>query len=65
MGEWMRRYSLKRFVYMVLDGTQWEIEIEYDNGHRNVRLDGYNSYPYNFNELQAIFGIFEASEDDE
>lgn len=65
MGEWMRRYSPKRFGFMVLDGTQWEIEIEYDNGHRNVRFDGDNSYPYNFNDLQALFGIPEDSEDDE
>lgn len=65
MGEWMRSYSMKRFGYMVLDGTQWEVEIEYDNGHRNVRFDGDNSYPYNFNDLQALFGIPEDSEDDE
>jgi len=65
MGEWMRSYSLKRFGYMVLDGTQWEVEIEYDNGHRNVRFDGDNSYPYNFNDLKVLFGIKEASEDEE
>ena len=65
MGEWMRSYSLKRFGYMVLDGTQWEVEIEYDNGHRNVRFDGDNSYPYNFNDLKVLFGIEEDSEDDE
>lgn len=57
MGEWMRNYSPKRFGYMVLDGTQWEIEIEYDHGHKKVRFDGDNSYPYNFNDLQALFGI--------
>jgi hypothetical protein len=65
MGEWMRSYSLKRFGYMVLDGTQWEVEIEYDNGHRNVRFDGDNSYPYNFNDLKVLFGIQEDSQDDE
>jgi hypothetical protein len=65
MGEWMRSYSLKRFGYMVLDGTQWEVEIEYDNGHRNVRFDGDNSYPYNFNDLKVLFGIKEDSEDEE
>lgn len=40
MGEWKRSYSPERFGHMVLDGTQWEIEIEYDNGHRKVRFDG-------------------------
>ncbi len=65
MGEWMRNYSLKRFGYMVLDGTQWEVEIEYDNGHRNVRFNGDNAYPYNFNDLKVLFGIKEDSEDEE
>ncbi len=31
IGEWRRRYSTKRFGYMVLDGTQWELEFEYNN----------------------------------
>lgn len=65
MGELMRSYSPKRFGFMVLDGTQWEIEIEYDNGHRNVRFDGDNTYPYNFNDLKVLFGIEEDSEEDE
>lgn len=62
MGEWIRSYSPKRFNYMVLDGTQWEIEIEYNNGHKKVRFDGDNSYPYNFNDLQTLFGIEEDCE---
>lgn len=62
MGEWMRNYSLKRFGYMVLECTQWEIEIEYDNGHKKVHFDGDNSYPYNFRNLQVLFGIEEDCE---
>lgn len=62
MGEWKRSYSPERFGHMVLDGTQWEIEIEYDNGHRKVRFDGDNSYPYNFFDLQALFGVEEDCE---
>lgn len=62
MGEWKRSYSPERFGHMVLDGTQWEIEIEYDNGHRKVRFVGDNSYPYNFFDLQALFGVEEDCE---
>ena len=51
---------------MVLDGTQWELEFEYSNGHKPVRFDGDNSYPYNFDKFQRLFGIdvTEEGEDD-
>ena len=65
IGEWRRRYSTKRFGYTVCDGTQWELEFEYDNGHRPVKFDGDNSYPYNFDKFQMLFGIDETEEDDE
>ena len=65
IGEWRRRYSTKRFGYMVLDGTQWELEFEYSNGHKPVRFDGDNSYPYNFDKFQILFGIDVTEEDDE
>lgn len=66
IGEWRRRYSTKRFGCMVLDGTQWELEFEYNNGHKPVRFDGDNSYPYNFDKFQMLFGIDdnEAEEDE-
>jgi hypothetical protein len=63
IGEWRRRYSTKRFGYMVLDGTQWELEFEYNNDHKPVRFDGDNSYPYNFDKLQRLFGIDVTEED--
>ena len=62
IGEWRRRYSTKCFGYMVLDGTQWELEFEYCNGHKPVRFDGDNSYPYYFNKFQMLFGINETEE---
>ena len=65
IGEWLRRYSTKRFGYTVCDGTQWELEFEYSNGHKPVRFDGDNSYPYNFDKLQMLFGIDVTEEDDE
>jgi len=65
IGEWRRRYSTQRFGYMVCDGTQWELEFEYNNGHRPVRFDGDNSYPYNFDKFQMPFGIDAVEDDDE
>ena len=62
IGEWRRRYSTKRFGYTVCDGTQWELEFNYNNGHKPVRFDGDNSYPYNFDKFQMIFGIDYAEE---
>ena len=64
IGEWRRRYSTERFGYVVCDGTQWELEFEYNNGHKPVRFNGDNSYPYNFDKFQMLFGI-DAIEEDE
>lgn len=65
IGEWRRRYSTKRFGYTVCDGTQWKLEIEYNNGHRPVRFNGDNSYPYNFDKFQMLFGIDVTEEDED
>lgn len=65
IGEWRRRYTTKRFGYIVLDGTQWELEFEYSNGHKPVRFDGDNSYPYNFHKFQRLFGIGVTEEDED
>lgn len=62
IGEWCRRYSTKRFGYTVCDGTQWELEFEYNNGHKPVRFDGNNSYPYNFDKFLMLFGIDDTEE---
>ncbi len=65
IGEWRRRYSTKRFGYTVCDGTQWELKFEYNNGHKPVMFDGDNSYPYNFDKFQMLFGIDETEEDED
>ncbi|MGY3716835.1 hypothetical protein ACWE42_15070 [Sutcliffiella cohnii] len=57
IGEWRRRYSTKRFGYVVCDGTQWELEFEYNNGHKPVRFSGDNSYPYNFDKFKLLFSM--------
>lgn len=65
MGEWRRSYNTRRFGYVVCDGTQWEIEIGYRNGHKPVKFSGDNAYPYNFHELEELFGINNDLEEDE
>lgn len=65
IGERRRWYSTKRFGYTVCDGTQWELESEYNNGHKHVRFDGDNSCPYNFDKFKMLFGIDDTEEEDE
>ena len=65
IGEWRRRYTTQRFGYTVCDGTQWELKFEYNNGHKPVMFDGDNSYPYNFDKFQMLFGIDETEEDED
>lgn len=64
IGEWRRRYSTERFGYMVIDGTQWELEFKYNNGQKTVSFDGNNSYPYNLNKFKALIGIEDIEEDE-
>ena len=65
MGEWHRRYSTKCYGYTVGDSTQWELEFEYDNGHRPVRFSGDNSYLYNFDKFLMLFATDDTEEDGE
>lgn len=65
IGEWRSFYSTERFGYVVCDGTQWELEFEFSNGHKPIRYGGDNSYPYNFDEFQALFGICYSLDEDE
>ena len=55
--EWMREYTPDRFGHMVLDGTQWELRLEFSNGAPDWEAWGSNSYPYNFEDFQALFGM--------
>ena len=57
IGEWRRHYTLKRFGYMVIDGTQWEFKIEYSNGAKPECYDGDNAHPYNFSKFLELFGL--------
>lgn len=65
IGEWRGSYSPERFGYVVLDGTQWELEIHYNNGAKPFKSHGTNSFPYNFNEFQELLGIDTSTEDND
>lgn len=56
IGEWLRDYDPSRFDCFVLDGTQWDLEFYFSNGHRAVKKYGSNSYPYNFREFCDLIG---------
>lgn len=55
--EWMPEYWPDRFGVSVLDGTQWSLKIEFSNGHPAWESFGSNSYPYNFDDFQRLFGL--------
>lgn len=57
IGEWRARYDPSRFGYWVLDGTQWELEIYFSDGHMPVKIHGSNSYPYNFDKFKELLGM--------
>lgn len=57
IGEWRKHYNTRRFGIEVLDGTQWDLEICFSNGHKPVKIYGDNAYPYNFDRLLELFEI--------
>jgi hypothetical protein len=53
IGEWRTNYMNPN----VLDGTQWELTIEFSDGHKPFKTGGSNAYPYNFAALQELLGV--------
>lgn len=45
----------ERYGIMVLDGTQWELCLSFNDGQPDVKFHGSNAYPYNFVKLQELF----------
>ncbi len=59
IGEWRKRYDTNRFGIVILDGTQWALEIYFSNGRNPVKISGDNAFPYNFDRLLELFEIEE------
>lgn len=57
IGEWRKRYDTERFGFGVLDGTQWELKIEYNGARKTLEFFGSNAYPYNFEQVKDLFGV--------
>ena len=60
IGEWKKKY----IDPYVLDGTQWELELFFDD-RKPVKISGSNDFPYNFDDLLELLGIDEEDENDE
>ena len=61
IGEWKRTYN----DLLVMDGTQWELDIYYNNGIRPTKISGSNAYPYNFDDLKEFLEVEMEDEEDE
>ena len=63
LGEWRRRYTPDRFGHSILDGTQWELEIQYNNGMKPFKVYGDNIYPYNYSDFLSLLCIDDQEDD--
>lgn len=61
LGEWKSRYD----NICVLDGTQWNLELYFSNGHKKVSFGGSNAYPYNFDDFCSLIGESNDAEADD
>ena len=50
-------WKLKYIDPDILDGTQWDLEICFSDGHKPVKIAGSNAYPDNFADVEKLFGI--------
>lgn len=55
MGEWKSFYDSTQYGYYILDGTSWDITIEYKTNHKPVIFSEVNAFPYNFWEFEDLF----------
>jgi hypothetical protein len=53
VGEWRTNYMNP----YVLDGTQWNLTIEFSDEHKPFKTGGSNAYPYNFDALKELLGV--------
>lgn len=65
IGEWRHEYNAMDYGVAVMDGTQWELTIEYANGRKAAKYSGDNAYPFSFDKLEELLKIEEEYEDDE
>lgn len=64
IGEWRRYYDASDYGVIVMDGTQWALTIEYDDG-RQIKHGGSNAYPFSFDRFCELIGYEEETDDEE
>ena len=57
LGEWRKTFTTERFGIVVLDGTQWSMKIDYGGKLKPIVFEGDNAFPYNFEQVKALFGV--------
>ena len=56
IGYWKKDYNPDRYGCLIEDGEQWSLTIKWSFGKEMV-YTGSNAYPYNFEELCALFQV--------
>lgn len=56
LEEWQTDYWPDKYGICVMDGIQWELKLEYSNGHETWKAFGSNAYPFNFREFMEMLG---------
>ena len=56
LEEWRKDYNPERYGVSILDGTQWSLRLQYDDG-KTREYAGDNVYPWNFEELCRLYGF--------
>lgn len=41
----------------ILAGTKWSLEIRFRDGRKDLRIEGLNNYPYNFDDLLDLLDV--------
>ena len=59
--EWRRKYLSTDYGVHVLDGSAWSVEIYYKDGKKK-KWEGLNAYPYNYNDLLYLLGLYESDD---
>lgn len=58
IGEWNKRYGVKVSEADSDDMLTWSLEIHYSDGRKTVEYSGVEDYPYNFDKLKELFGMY-------
>lgn len=51
IGEWNAEYTPETYDVVITDGENWSLDIEYSNDSEPFHCEGYNIYPWNFEDF--------------